>query len=93
MSISTCNKVGNIRACSVSQSCVAYSGYGTVKKDAKMVMKMIKRKWEFFFFFHSFTMHLDIITSLFAQLNAQLDCSRSVKIYINLLAPELFFKF
>jgi len=27
---------------------------------------------------HSFTMHLDIITSLFVQLNAQVDCSRKI---------------
>jgi len=32
----------------VLQSCVAYSGYGTVKKDAKMEMKMVKRKREVF---------------------------------------------
>jgi len=35
--------------------------------------------------FHNFTMHLDIITPLFVQLNAQLDCSRSVKTYIKML--------
>jgi len=31
--------------------------------------------------FHSLNMHLDTITSLFIQLNAQLDCSRNVKTY------------
>jgi len=34
--------------------------------------------------FYSFTMHLDIITPLFVQMNAQLDCSRSVKTYIKI---------
>jgi len=34
--------------------------------------------------FHSFTMHLDIITPLFDQLNAQFDCSRSVETYIKI---------
>ena len=32
-----------------TSNCVAYSGYGTVKKDAKMMMmKMLKRKREVF---------------------------------------------
>jgi len=39
--------------------------------------------------FHSFTVHLDIIGSLFIQPNAQVDCSRNVKIYINLLTPNV----
>ena len=30
------------------------------------------------YFFHSFTVHLNIITSLFIQLNAQLECSRKM---------------
>jgi len=39
--------------------------------------------------FRSFTVHLDIITSLFIQLNAQLDFSRNVKIYITIYIQML----
>jgi hypothetical protein len=35
--------------------------------------------------FHSFTVHLDVITPLFIQMNAQLDCSRNFKTYIKML--------
>jgi len=35
-------------------------------------------------FFLSFTVHLDIITSLFIKLNAQLDYSRNVKTHIEM---------
>ena len=38
----------------------------------------------FFFSFYSFAAHLDMITSLFIELNAKLDCSRSVKNFINI---------
>ena len=46
--------------------------------------KKEEKKCYFSFFFHSFTVHLDIIMSLFIQLNAQLDCSRNVKSYIKI---------
>ena len=35
-------------------------------------------------FFHSFTVYLDIFTSLFVQMNAQLHCSRIVETYIEI---------
>jgi len=39
--------------------------------------------------FHSFAVHHDIITSLFIQMHAQLDCFRNVKTYIKVYTKTL----
>ena len=38
--------------------------------------------WDLFFFFHGWTVHLDTIESFIYPTDAQLDCSKNVKIYM-----------